>query len=128
MAGFGGDNGTAEDDGDDEAAFDDDSHGAIEPLDDLLDGPAVTLDVPSYSGAMTRLLDFDPESDGIEIEYHPQYDAATGDEIMPTIDVVYSGEANATAVIFNGEPWVELPGEVNMSAEDVILTPLAVAA
>lgn len=97
-------------------------------VDELLADSPTTLDVPAFEGSMTRLLDFDPEADRLEIEYEPKQDPESGEELIPTIEIAYSANADATAVMVDGEPWVELPGQVDIAAEDIILVPAAAAA
>jgi len=111
---------------DDQAAQTDDP--SLDAVGDMLNDPSTVLDVPSYSGATTRLLDFDPQKDGLEIEYDAKTDPDTGEPIIPTVEIAYSANADATAVMLDGQPWVEMPGQVDLSADDVTLVPMEPAA
>ncbi len=84
----------------------------------------VVFDIDSPEAPAANVSDFDASTDALEIQYSPQTDPDTGEEIPPSVSVSYDSEADVTSVHLNGVEVATLDGAAAISEDDITLTPM----
>ncbi|MAM61080.1 hypothetical protein [Maritimibacter sp. UBA3975] len=82
-------------------------------------------DLSDPDAAAARIDGYEAETEALEIEYLPEFDAETGEPITPVVSVGYDAEADLTTIALDGEAIAELPGDAGLRAEDITLRPMA---
>ncbi|MBV7410149.1 hypothetical protein [Maritimibacter sp. DP1N21-5] len=71
-----------------------------------------------------RIMDFDAETDTLQIHYLPKRDPDTGDAMPPSVWVRYDEAVDAICVKVDGVLVATLDGDHDITADDVLFLPL----
>lgn len=83
------------------------------------------FDLSDPEAEAAYLDDFDGARDGIRIEYVPEVDPETGEDIVPDVAVSYDADADMTTISLDGVPVAEMDGDAGITARDVDLAPMS---
>ena len=81
------------------------------------------VSVGQDAAEFTHVSDYDQDNDQIEIHYAPRYDASTGSEIPPVLQINDASDGHSALVVLDGTVIGQIDGAAGLDTSHFILVP-----